>query len=342
MGDPAGLSLYSARQRGGQALDAALVSLAKQASKLSSTQVLRELLATASAPGSDALFVDALRRCLCSPLVRTVDGSEQLELIQLLRQTLGHPPMTEKLLELLSHPRLSSLTRDDRRRLLSYSVGPPVGPHAGPDRAPVLMGAWLTRARAAHDLLNTHPGPEAVREFLCKPSQGLYLLRTTTDLDLLIVSFGAPSSPGSLSYHRTFYEDEKGQIEATVSSPCPYIASGWRVQDGVAEQTMQCRGTHLTRLEELDLVRWIEHNHLIGALARAPMQASFGYFVNARRFSEAVEPIANLIASSRGPLNYRCEAILRGRSRRRAAARSIRGQKTPRSPAVHGVRSPSF
>ena len=96
-------------------------------------------------------------------------------------------------------------------------------------------------------------------------------------------------------------------------SPSPYIQAAWKTNDPVARQPFEARSTILTRLEELELVRWIEHNHIIGPRpARPSGEVPVGMFVNVRRFAEAVEPITNLLASVRGPLRFRRTRLVAG------------------------------
>ena len=325
--------MYAAKERVADELDVDLIALANNAAKRHSTKVVRELLAAASVTGAARLYVNALERLLRIPSFGRLEEREQLELIALFRRTVAHPPMTEKLLEIVEHRQLWRLAAEERLRLLSYAVGPRPGAHSGPSRGPALMGHWLTRAAALHDLLHRRPNSVAVRRFLCEPSCPLHLLRSLADLDLLIAAFGPPNSPTTLSYNRTYREDESGHAEASVVSPCPYVSSAWRVDDEVARHRLEMRSVMLTRLEELDLIRWIERNHVVGPVPeRARAEAPYGLFVNARRFADAVEPIVNLIASSRGPLRFRRMQLLRGAA--------IRG-RAQESGAAPLTRSPS-
>lgn len=334
LGDPAALSLYSARARVRPELASRLVELAEVASTQVSTRVLRELLAVASHRLTTALFVDAVGRLLVIPLFGALPEAEQLEVLGLLRATIAHPPMTEKLLELLAQPSLRGLPAAERLRLLTYAVGPGSGPCSAAEHAGVLMGAWMQRAHKVHALLGEGPGLDEVERFLLEPAQPLHLLRTPADVDLLIVAFGPLNAPSTLSYSRSSCADPAGDTEAAVVSPSPLIASSWRTRTPIAGRIFEVRSTSLTRLEELELVRWIEHNHVIGRTpVRVRGQRSVGLFLNALRFAEAVEPIANRVASVRGPLRFH-RALLRRGLPVRGRAEGSRARPAPSKQAL--------
>lgn len=89
------------------------------------------------------------------------------------------------------------------------------------------------------------------------------------------------------------------------------------------------RSALLTRLEELELINWIENNHVISEHGGyRPQELPFGVFSGCRQLGARVESMANRLASTRGGAGF-SSAIVPGAERReqpRAFARN-RGLK---------------
>ncbi len=317
IGDPVGLSFYVARRRIGDALDDSLIDLAGAASARLPKQALRELLAAVSVRGATRRhLLDAERFVEC---LAALPAREQLETIALYRETARADTLRTELLAALEWPALLQLTAPLRRQILRYLIGPRPGALAHPDHELDLRAFWARRAAETRQFLETQGGDDegAVLGHLVQPIRPIHLLRTPADLDLVVLVFGDPRSSRSLSFGRYYTLDAAGRAEASVVCPDPRIASEWRDRHVLTSRTYECRSALLTRLEELELLRWLEDGHAIAPNERhRPATLPLAIFTNTRRLGETIEPAIRVFASVRGPLVFTRTLLFRGRPQR--------------------------
>src|SRR5688572_23371118 len=185
IGDPAGLSFYTARRRVGTRLGGPLLELASRASERMPKQMLRELLAAASAAGATRRHLLDADRLI--DLAAALSEEEQLEAIALYRETARSDTLRSELLALLAWPGLSELAPPLRRQLLRYAIGPRPGALAHPLHEVDLRAFWARRT--AETLRFLESGGRELQDFLVQPIRPVHLLRTPADLDLLILVF---------------------------------------------------------------------------------------------------------------------------------------------------------
>ena len=320
IGDPAGLSYFTARRSLTPQHHPELLALAKHASGRLPKQVLRELLGAVSVPGATADHLRGARRFIDSPFFQSSDRSAQLDLIRSYARFSASDPLRQAVTDLFELQPLKECSPGLRRLLLRFASGPQANAHSHAAHTAHLQAAWADRVRNLKEGLNDASPQEQgeldewVADLLHRVDRPFHILRTVSDLDLLTLVFGSPEDPQSHSYARFYAYGRDGHAEATVVSPDPRVGSGWQGSTPLVEQLFEVRSTQLSRLEELELLRWIENNHAIGPddtfRASGVPLAEFGH---ARRLADAVEPIANMIASGRGPLTFKRTLTRRGR-----------------------------
>lgn len=314
MGDPVGLSFYSARRRIRSELDEDLLRLASAAHGRLPKQILRELLNAVATRGATARHVtDAIQLI---DILAPLPAEEQLDIVALYPSVACSDVLREELLGVLGAA--SALPRPSRLQLLRYVTGPNPGTHAHPEHECFLRGFWATRAREARHLLAATTDPRVIHAYLVEPVRPFHILRSPADLDLVIAVFGDPRSSKSLSFGRYYALDERGHAEAVVVCPDPRVVSDWRGTAPLTDRPFECRSVILTRAEELEMLRWLEESHAVTPHERwRPAPLPFAIFCNARRLPELLEPTLQLFASIRGPLTFHRSRMRRGRVRRR-------------------------
>ena len=320
IGDPAGLSYFTARRSIGSKRHPELLALAKHASSRFPKQVLRELFGAVSVPGATSNHLKDARRFIDSAFFTSADRAHQLDMLRSYACLKSSDRLRKAVTELFEVPSLGQSSPRLRRLLLRFASGPKPNAHSHPSHTVRLQAAWAERVRGLRKgLADAMPQEEGelddwITDLLHTVDRPFHILRTVSDLDLLALVFGSPDAPKSLSYARFYAYGRDGHAEATIVSPDPRVASGWKGSTPLVDQLFEVRSTKLSRLEELELLRWIENNHAIGPdetfRASSVPLAEFGH---ARRMGDAVEPIANMIASGRGPLSFNRTLTRRGR-----------------------------
>lgn len=316
-GDPVGLSFYTANRRlKDPTLRPTLQRVAEAMAPLVSRQILRELIRAATPLGADQAHIEGAYRLATSLVFRAVSTTEQTMILRIYGRQLIKAHLREAYLDIMERPALLGLEPSERAELLRYVAGPLPGRYSHPSHRSMLPDRWGDRiyetpAWARLRLDDPEARPQ-ILAYLHEPVQPFHIMRTTTDKDLSIFVFGAIDDPYSLSYCRSV-ELDRGRLEASVISPDPRVASGWTGTDPLSGAQFECRTTRLTRLEELELIRWIEDNHSIAPQANLrPRRLPFAIFMSARTFPDAIEPIAAMLSSIRGRLRYERTMVHRG------------------------------
>jgi hypothetical protein len=313
IGDPVGLSFGSAA-RAHPELRQELIDAGRRIASLSlGDAVLRDFLLAAGARNATAGHVEDGVRLVSSTRFRNLDVSPRRTLLRCYARLASMPESRAVLVELI---RSHAIEQKLLCALALYIAGPELGAFSEPAHARTVERYWGSRApelRRLSWVMSSAPPDEVVETYLHEPVRRLNVLQPLSG-DAVIIVFGEPASPQSLSYAQRWTRSDAGSVQASLQSPDPTIAGGWAESTPLHAEEIVCHNAALTRLEELELIRWVEQTHSISRRRTyRPSAMPYAVFTGSRAIHRMIVMVAAMLSAPRGGLVFETTRMLGGR-----------------------------